>query len=163
MAIIFGNDEFHAQEMWNNLYTNSIGVLKSFLSPAISRFQSAFKVARKFQGGIITLKNPIMKNLFKPTLLVVLMSLTLASTSEAFSKNPRKANTEIISEAEAQKLTSRLDEIKAMDASSMTRKQKRELRHEVKAINETLHTSSGGVYVSVGALIIIILLLIILF
>ncbi len=103
-----------------------------------------------------------MKNLFKPTLLVVLMSLTLASTS-AFSKNPRKANiTEVISEAEAQKLTSRLDEIKAMDASSMTRKQKRELRHEVNAINETLHTSSGGVYVSVGALIIIILLLIIL-
>ncbi len=103
-----------------------------------------------------------MKNLFKPTLLVVLMCLTLASTSEAFSKNPRKANTEIISEAEAQKLTSRLDEIKAMDASSMTRKQKRELRHEVNAINETLHTKSGGVYVSVGALIIIILLLIIL-
>jgi Skp family chaperone for outer membrane proteins len=104
-----------------------------------------------------------MKNLFKTTLLVVLMSLTLASTSEAFSKTPRKTNTtQIISEAEAQKLTSRLDEIKAMDASTLTRKQKRELRHEVNAINETLHTSSGGVYVSVGALIIIILLLIIL-
>ena len=104
-----------------------------------------------------------MKNLVKPTLLVALMSLTVISTSEAFSKNPRKANpTEVISGAEAKKLTSRLDEIKAMDASSMTRKQKRELRHEVNAINETLHTSSGGVYVSVGALIIIILLLIIL-
>ena len=104
-----------------------------------------------------------MKNLFKPTMLVVLMALTLVSTSEAFSKNPRKANkTEVISEADAQKLTSRLEEIKAMDASSMTRKQKRELRHEVNAINETLHTSSGGAYISVGALIIIILLLIIL-
>lgn len=103
-----------------------------------------------------------MKNLFKPTVLVVLMSLTLASTSEAFSKNPRKTNTEVISEADAQKLTSRLEEIKAMDASSMTRKQKRELRHEVNAINHTLHTSNGGAYISVGALIIIILLLIIL-
>ena len=104
-----------------------------------------------------------MKNLFKPAVLVVLMSLTLASTSEAFSKNPSKAkSTEVISEADAQKLTSRLEEIKAMDASSMTRKQKRELRHEVNAINHTLHTSSGGAYISVGALIIIILLLIIL-
>lgn len=104
-----------------------------------------------------------MKNLFKSTFFVMLMSLTLASTSEAFSRNPRKViSTEVISEAEAQKLTSRLDEIKAMDASSMTRKQKRELRHEVSAINETLHTKSSGVYVSVGALIIIILLLIIL-
>ena len=104
-----------------------------------------------------------MKNLFKPTMLVVLMALTLVSTSEAFSKNPRKvSNTEEISEADAQKLTSRLEEIKAMDASSMTRKQKRELRHEVNSINETLHTSSGGAYISIGALIIIILLLIIL-
>ena len=104
-----------------------------------------------------------MKKIVKPTLLVVLMSLTLASTTDAFSRTPRSANnTEVISEAEAQKLTSRLDEIKAMDVSGMTRKQKRELRHEVSAINETLHTSSGGVYVSVGALIIIILLLIIL-
>mgnify|MGYP001585968165 CR=1 FL=1 len=104
-----------------------------------------------------------MKNIFKPTLLVVLISLTLASPSDAFAKSPRKTHTtEVISEADAQKLISRLDEIKAMDASSLTRKQKRELRHEVNAINETLHTNNGGVYVSVGALIIIILLLIIL-
>lgn len=103
-----------------------------------------------------------MKNLLKPTLLAVLMSVTLASTSNALSETPVKSSIERTNQAEAQQLINRLEEIKSMDASTMSRKEKRELKREVKSINHKLHTNSGGVYVSVGAAIIIILLLIIL-
>ena len=103
-----------------------------------------------------------MKNLFKPTLLVVLMSLTLASTSNAFSETPKTNKIEKMSDEDSQRMINRLEEIKAMDVSTMTRKEKKELRHEVKEIKHTLQTQSSGVYVSVGALIIIILLVIIL-
>jgi predicted PurR-regulated permease PerM len=105
-----------------------------------------------------------MKNLFKPTLLVILMTFTLATTTQAFSTVPVKIKPiERTSEAESQKMINRLNEIKAMEPSSLTRRQKRELRKEVKTIERNLHTNSSGVYISVGAAIIIVLLLILLF
>jgi len=104
-----------------------------------------------------------MKKILKPTLLAILMTLTVASTSYAASETPRKAeNIEVLSEGEVKQMISRLEEIKTMDVSSMSRSEKRHLKHEVKAINHKLQTQSGGAYVSVGALIIIVLLLIIL-
>ena len=60
----------------------------------------------------------------------------------------------------AKTLMHRLEEIKSMDRSNMTRTEKKALRKEVKSIKKELATSGGGVYLSVGAIIIIILLLI---
>lgn len=57
-------------------------------------------------------------------------------------------------------LLNRLDEIKAMDRSSMSRAEKKALRKEVREIKTELRTTSNGIYLSVGAIIIIILLLI---
>jgi hypothetical protein len=57
-------------------------------------------------------------------------------------------------------MTNRLEEIKAMDKSVMTRSEKKALRDEVKEIKRV--QSSGGVFLSVGAIIIIVLLLILL-
>jgi hypothetical protein len=62
----------------------------------------------------------------------------------------------------AKVLLARLDEIKAMDKSQMTRTEKKVLRKEVRAIKSELRASNNGVYLSVGAIIIIILLLILL-
>ena len=62
--------------------------------------------------------------------------------------------------AEIKVMMNRLEEIKAMDKSEMKSSEKRALRKEVRAINTTLSSSNGGVYLSVGAVIIIILLLI---
>jgi hypothetical protein len=56
----------------------------------------------------------------------------------------------------------RLDEIRTMDKSGLTLKEKRELRSEVRSINKVMHEHYGGVYISVGAVILIIVLLIIL-
>lgn len=56
----------------------------------------------------------------------------------------------------------RLEEIKAMDKTSLSSIEKKALRKEVRAINSNLKSTGDGIYLSVGAIIIIILLLILL-
>ncbi len=62
--------------------------------------------------------------------------------------------------AEVKVMFNRLEEIKAMDKSSLNSSEKKALRKEVRAIKADLQSSGNGVYFSVGAIIIIILLLI---
>jgi Skp family chaperone for outer membrane proteins len=71
-------------------------------------------------------------------------------------------NNDAESAARAEVLKNRLEEIKAMDKSEMTRSEKKALRKEVKAIKAELAANNNGIYLSVGAIIIIILLLILL-
>ncbi len=60
-------------------------------------------------------------------------------------------------------LENRLSEIKAMDKSALNMKEKTALRKEVRSIGKTLNQDNGGIYISVGALLIIILILILIF
>lgn len=64
--------------------------------------------------------------------------------------------------AKADALNARLYEIKNMDISNLTSPQKKELRKEVRTIKQQLSAIGGGVYISVGAVILILILLIIL-
>lgn len=74
-----------------------------------------------------------------------------------------KNNTPTETAVRVEALTRRLEEIKAMDIESMTRKEKRALRKEVKSIEKEIkQVNDGGVYISVGGIIIILLLLILL-
>ncbi len=96
--------------------------------------------------------------------MLLLLSVSIIPTSafaETSSTNSTANNPKEIP-AEAKILIDRLKEIKKMDKSEMTRAEKKELRKEVKTIKTTLRTSYSGVYLSVGAIIIIILLLILL-
>lgn len=61
-----------------------------------------------------------------------------------------------------QQLTTRLQEIRSMKASSLSRAEKQTLRKEVKDIKKEMKTIKGGVYLSVGAILIVALLLILL-
>lgn len=63
---------------------------------------------------------------------------------------------------EANQLTGRLNQINEMDKSNLDFSERRSLRKEVRSINKALKANSGGIYLSVGAVIIILLLLIIL-
>ena len=67
-----------------------------------------------------------------------------------------------VESAEAKVLLNRLSEIKAMDKSNMTSSEKKQLRKEVRTLKTNLAQLSGGVYLSVGAIIVIVLLLILL-
>ena len=63
---------------------------------------------------------------------------------------------------EADALVTRLEVIKSMDKADLSFSEKRTLRKEVRTIKERLADIGGGVYISVGALILIIVLLLIL-
>ncbi len=84
------------------------------------------------------------------------------SEVKAVNSNPNSAVAAKPAETEeVQIMIDRLNEIKAMDMSTMTTVQKKELRKEVRTIKQELKAVSG-VYLSIGALLIIILLLILL-
>jgi ribosomal protein S6 len=89
------------------------------------------------------------------------MAFTLPASSAMIvpAKTNAPSNTE---NPRAQQLIQRLEEINALDKSEMSRLEKKGLRKEVKEIKKEMKVISGGVYLSVGAIIIIILLLILL-
>lgn len=64
--------------------------------------------------------------------------------------------------AEARTLILRLNEIKAVDKSSLSASEKKSMRKEVKSTEKKLNSLGGGVYLSVGAVILIVVLLIVL-
>ena len=59
-------------------------------------------------------------------------------------------------------LLQRLSEINAVDKSTLKRSDKKKLRTEVISIQHRLVGPGGGIYISVGAILLILLLLIIL-
>jgi uncharacterized protein YnzC (UPF0291/DUF896 family) len=59
-----------------------------------------------------------------------------------------------------QAIIDRINEIKAMDKSKLSFTERKELRKELRATKKYLEMRGGGVYLSVGAVIIIVLLLI---
>ena len=67
-----------------------------------------------------------------------------------------------VDSAEVKILLLRLDEIKAADMSKMKSEEKKELRKEVKSIKHNLREVGGGVYLSVAAIVLIIVLLVVL-
>ncbi len=101
--------------------------------------------------------NPFRKTI---TLSLLLVSMSTFSSYASSIVPSLPASKEGRPAPDAQKLINRLEEIKSMDVKNMSRKQRKELRHEVRSIQKVQSTGNGGVYLSVGAIIIIILLLI---
>jgi hypothetical protein len=87
---------------------------------------------------------------------------SFAATKEAPSSLVVTKPPETTESAEAKALISRLDEIKSMDKSNLKADQKKDLRKEVRSIKRSLKNISGGVYISAGVLIVILIILLIL-
>ena len=101
-----------------------------------------------------------MKKFIYSLALIFTLSIS-ANTVSAAGNN--KAKTEMTAEQKVQleRIINRVDEIKSMDKSDLSRAEKKELRKELKELKSQARAiGSGGVYLSVGAIIIIILLLI---
>lgn len=102
-----------------------------------------------------------MKKLPLYLMMMVLSLIILPTTMIAAEKNPSAvAATTKEMPAEVKVMFNRLEEIKAMDKSSLNSSERKALRKEVRAIKADLQATGNGVYFSVGAIIIIILLLI---
>ena len=98
-------------------------------------------------------------------LLILAMILSLGSFAAPASNEVIPASstpTESANAAEAQRLLNRLEEIKAMDLENMPRSEKRKYAKEVKQIQKKMNALSGGVYISAGALLVVLILLLIL-
>ena len=113
----------------------------------------------------------------KKLTLGILMAFALLVYSPAESKAATETKTETAgttvtaTSAETNAMVVRLNEIKAIDMTTLSKSEKKELRKEVRGIKTDLKArgetsyiegTHGGVYVSVGAAILIVLLLILL-
>lgn len=67
-----------------------------------------------------------------------------------------------MSEEEISRLTKRVEEIRSLDKTEMTVKEKRELKKEVKEIKKNVAKAGGTVYIGGAALVLIILLVVLL-
>lgn len=102
-----------------------------------------------------------VKKIFRVVSLVIIMAIALPATSSAIVPASSVTNSAAgTDEPRAQQLLQRLEDIKGMNKSELTRVDKKNLRKEVRDIKKEMKAMSGGVYLSVGAIIIVILLLI---
>jgi len=101
-------------------------------------------------------------------LMATILSLTFlplqsfASTTEEPSSLVATKPPETTESVEVKTLELRLNEISAMDMSKLKSSEKKELRKEVRSIKRELKDISGGVYISAGLLILILVILIVL-
>jgi len=104
-----------------------------------------------------------MKKTFLSLSLMMVMLLSGVQQVVASENLPKEEK--VFTDDEIQRLKeieSRIFEIREMDFSEMSREEKKDLRSELKDLNKEARQRGGGLYISTGALIIILILLIIL-
>ena len=101
-----------------------------------------------------------IKKWFRIVPLALLLSIALPAAATVAGPTP--LSRPVTEDPRAQQLVQRLETIRDMDKSELSRSEKKDLRKEVKEIKKEMKVIKGGVYLSVAAIIIIILLLILL-
>jgi exopolyphosphatase/pppGpp-phosphohydrolase len=66
--------------------------------------------------------------------------------------------TDKLSEDEINRLTKRVEEIRDMDKSDLTLKEKKELKKELREIKETVKKDGGYIYIGAGTILVILLI-----
>ncbi len=95
--------------------------------------------------------------------IILLMFVPSPMKASSISDPITEESKEKLTHEEMQAMVVRLNEIKDMDKSSLTREERKELRKEVRAMKKDIRDSGGGgLYISSGAIIVILLLIIIL-
>lgn len=100
-----------------------------------------------------------MKKLFYRLMLVSCFAFSVLPASANEKKDPKTELT-VEQKARLDKLMNRVEEIRAMDKSTLSGEERKALRKELKEMKQEARVLNNGVYLSVGAIIIIILLLI---
>lgn len=102
------------------------------------------------------------KNFFV-LLLVLMMSAPSAFCANAKAENATATKVENkLSAEELSSMNKRVEEIRDMDKSEMSSKEKKELKKELKETKKNISRDGGYVYIGSGTLILIILLIILL-
>jgi hypothetical protein len=113
-----------------------------------------------------------MKAIIKIAFFVLLTSNVTLSNANETNSLPKASVSEVsanktkqLTQKEANLLVKRVYEIRSIDAGTLSKADKREIRNELLNIQQKLTDpmAGGGIYISAGALILIIILLIIFF
>lgn len=96
----------------------------------------------------------------KKTIYLLFTALTLMVASPAVMAKDAKPEMTETQKVRFAEITRRVEEIKGMDKSELSRSERKALRNELQEMKKEAKAMNGGVYLSVGAIIIIILLLI---
>ncbi|AKP51458.1 hypothetical protein [Cyclobacterium amurskyense] len=96
------------------------------------------------------------------SLVFLFTSLAPAAMAKDGDSNPEKKELSPEDQARLKELDNRILEIKAMDFKSMDKSEKKEIRKELREINKEAKERGSGIYISTGAIIIILLLILIL-
>jgi hypothetical protein len=94
-------------------------------------------------------------------IMAIILSLTFVPLQAKDTLKP-SSSVEASKTSEVKIIELRLNEINSMDKSKLNTSEKKELRKEVKADQRRLRHDGGVLYISSGALILIIILLVIL-
>jgi hypothetical protein len=118
-------------------------------------------------GNSITKLISVMKSRFYLLGLAILLSLSTLSVKAANTESKEAISAKIATMTTSQKeerakvIKLRVEEIKSMDMSVLSRAERKQLKSELRAMKyEANELGSGGIYLSLAAIIIIILLLI---
>lgn len=93
-------------------------------------------------------------------MILSLSASNLFAEPEKKTENPAvPGNTENkLSEDEINRLTKRVEEIRDMDKSDLTLKEKKELKKELREIKETVKKDGGYIYIGAGTILVILLI-----
>jgi hypothetical protein len=93
--------------------------------------------------------------------LLIIISLSAIPTAvHAAEKTPlSKTNIPEDVPAEIRLMINRLEEIKELDRSDMNRSERKALREEVRTLKSAVKAAGYGIYISAGAVIVILLIL----
>jgi DNA-binding transcriptional regulator WhiA len=91
------------------------------------------------------------------TILAIFLSVQFVEATP--TNDPKKELTEA-QQLRLAEMEQRLEEIKAMDFKSMSKDEVKSVRFELKEMKKEAKRAGNGVYISVGAIIVILLLLI---
>ncbi|AXY76440.1 hypothetical protein D3H65_21645 [Paraflavitalea soli] len=99
--------------------------------------------------------------LFSIALLITAGNLYATSSANGLDKEKIARMTEAEKDARIAAMKSRVEEIRDMDRSTLSRSERKELRRELRDMNkEARAIGRGGVYISLTGILIIILILI---
>jgi hypothetical protein len=106
---------------------------------------------------------PMSNSPKKLPLIFLMVTITSGAFASVVESGKLGIKTELIP-TEKQKLINRLEEIKLIDSKLLTRKEKRELRHEKAALQDLVvgNRRGNGLYISAGLIILIVILILIL-
>ncbi len=101
-----------------------------------------------------------MKKFFAAIICLLILSSTPSIVKADPGPGTTFAGTPTTMDARSSQLLQRLEEVKTLDHSSLSREEKKQLRKEVRSIRPEMKAVNNGIYLSFGAIIIILLLLI---